>query len=63
MKTKDYPCGVGNIFEKDCYGPDYMQGYEDEIYSHEIHEADVPAEKYNRMFNAYGKFGRDLFLC
>ena len=61
MKTKDYPCGMGNIFEKDCYGPDYMQGYEDEIYSHEIHEADVPAEKYNRMFNAYGKVLAETF--
>lgn len=61
MKTRDYPCGTGNIFEKDCYGADYMAGYEEDIYSEEIHGAKVPADKYNQMFNAYGEVLAETF--
>ena len=61
MMTKDYPCGTGNIFEKDCYGADYMQGYEEDIYSRDIHDTEIPADKYNRMFNACGKMLEETF--
>lgn len=61
MKTGDYPCQTGNVFEKDCYGADYMNGYEEDIYSRELHENTVPVEKYNRMFDAYGQLLQDTF--
>lgn len=61
MKTRDYPCSTGNVFEKDCYGPDYMDGYEEEIYSEELHENDVAADKYNKMFEQYGNVLSETF--
>lgn len=61
MKTGDYPCGTGNIFESDCYGAEYMSGYEEDIYSREIHENTVPVEKYNQMFDAFGELLQETF--
>lgn len=61
MKTGDYPCGTGNIFEKDDFGANYMEGYEADIYAHELHRDDVPADKYNQMFNAYGQLLSNTF--
>lgn len=61
MDTGDYPCGTGNVFETDSYGADYMKGYEEDIYSTELHENMVPADKYNQMFHAYGQLLQDTF--
>lgn len=60
-KTSAYLCGAGNVFEKDAFGADYMEGYEEEIYCRELHEADVPPDKYNRMFNRYGELLAETF--
>ncbi len=61
MKTSEYLFGAGNVFEKDCYGADYMEGYEEDIYSEELHRGGVPQDKYNQMFQSCGEVLKNTF--
>lgn len=61
VRTGDYPFGMGNIFEKDCYGADYMAGYEEEVYTDEVSDKNLPSDKYNHLFQEYGSLLNHTF--
>lgn len=59
MLTSDYPYGLGNFFDRDSYGADYMKGYEEGTYTDELRTGST--EKYNTMFNAFGDLLKEAF--
>ncbi|MGB8451647.1 MAG: alpha-glucuronidase family glycosyl hydrolase [Anaerocolumna sp.] len=59
--TEEYPFGLGQLFEKNYYCPDYMKGYEEVDYHGSKYDRQVLPEQYNRMFNQYGDWMKDIF--